>query len=75
MVGVDCTTSAEQSKHLFVDPNKFVQHIDELLLHKKITTNELIETVDGKYLERDYIPIFIKNVYKGHLWKIYRCNQ
>lgn len=69
MVGVDCTTSAEQSKHLFVDPNKFVQHIDELLLHKKITTNELIETVDGKYLERDYIPIFIKNVYKGHLWK------
>lgn len=69
MVGVDCTTSAEQSKHLFVDPNKFVQHIDELLLHKKITTNELIETVDGKYLERDYISIFIKNVYKGHLWK------
>lgn len=69
MVGVDCTESAEQTKHLFVDSENFSPRISELLLHKRITTNELIETVDGRYLERDYIPIFIKNIYKGHLWK------
>ncbi len=69
MIGADCTESAEQSKHLFVDSENFAPRINELLTHKKITTNELIETVDGKYLDRDYIPIFIKNVYKGHLWK------
>ncbi len=69
MIGVDCTESVEQSKHLFVDSENFGPRITELLLHKKIVTNELIETVHGKFLERDYIPIFIKNVYKGHLWK------
>lgn len=69
MVGADCTESAQQSKHLFVAPDQFVTRINELLLHQKIATNELIETIDGKYLERDYIPIFIKSVYKGHLWK------
>lgn len=69
MVGVDCTESAEQTKHLFVDSENFSPRISELLLHKRITTNELIETADGRFLERDYVPIFIKNIYKGHLWK------
>jgi PAS domain S-box-containing protein len=31
--------------------------------------NELLETLEGRFLERDYIPIFIEGEYKGHLWK------
>lgn len=27
--------------------------------------NELLETVDGRFLEREYIPIFIDNEHKG----------
>ncbi|QQV03424.1 MULTISPECIES: PAS domain S-box protein [Chryseobacterium] len=69
MIGADCTNSAEESKSLFKNENHFVERINEILDKKKIVTNELLETQSGKFLERDYIPIFINDHYKGHLWK------
>lgn len=69
LIGADCTNAAEQSKHLFKYPHLFPERIDQILHYKKLTTNEILETVEGKFLERDYIPIVINNVYKGHLWK------
>ena len=69
LVGADCSESAEESKGLFKDPEQFVKRIDELLLLQTPCFNEIIETAEGSIMERDYIPIFIDNVYKGHLWK------
>ncbi|CAA7195218.1 PAS domain S-box protein [Chryseobacterium potabilaquae] len=69
MVGLDCTHSAEQSKSIFKNEDQFPQRINEILYEKKIVTNELLETKDGRFLERDYIPIFLHDRYKGHLWK------
>lgn len=69
MIGVDCTNSAEQSKDMFQNPSEFSPRIDTILKEKKLTTNELLQTVDNRFLERDYIPIYIKDIYKGHLWK------
>ncbi|MDN5396060.1 MAG: PAS domain S-box protein, partial [Chryseobacterium sp.] len=69
MIGIDCTNSAEESKALFTNEDHFVQRINEILKEKKIVTNELLETKNGRFLERDYIPIFINDYYKGHLWK------
>lgn len=69
MIGLDCTNSAEESKALFKNEDYFVQRINQILKEKKIVTNELLETRDGKFLERHYIPIFINDHYKGHLWK------
>lgn len=69
MIGVDCSNSAEQSKHMFVNAESFGPRIEEIISNKKIQTDELLETVTGKFLERDYIPIFIGNEYKGHLWR------
>lgn len=69
MMGIDCTNSAEQSKHLFKNPEKFVNRINNTLINKNVETNELLETTDHRFFERDYIPIYIANEYKGHLWK------
>lgn len=69
MIGADCTNSAEDSKSLFKNEVHFVERINEILKEKKIVTNELLETQNGNFLERDYIPIFINDYYKGHLWK------
>jgi len=69
MIGLDCTNSAEESKGLFKDEDYFVRRISEILQEKKIVTNELLEMKNGKFLERDYIPIFINDTYQGHLWK------
>lgn len=69
MIGLDCTNSAEESKGMFKDQEGFVERINQILKEKKLVTNELLEMQNGKFLERDYIPIFINDQYQGHLWK------
>jgi PAS domain S-box-containing protein len=69
MIGADCAKSAEQSKHLFKNADHFQYRIENIIKQKKVCTNELLETIDNRFFERDYIPIYIDNKYKGHLWK------
>lgn len=67
--GVDCSNSAEESKSLFLDPDKFVSRIDKALSKREKETGVLLETVTGRFFERDYIPIRSNSgVYLGHLW-------
>lgn len=68
LLGSDCSDSAEQTKGLFKDPEGFVNGIQRLLKNKQLVTGELLEMLDGRVLERDYIPIFVENIYKGHFW-------
>ncbi len=67
--GMDCTGMAEQSKHLFTQPDSFLATVTQLLLEKKPVIGEELELVDGRILTRDYVPIFMDDSYAGHLWK------
>lgn len=69
LVGIDCVPLAEQSKHLFKEPELFVSRISNLLEKREIVVDEQIEMADGRVLERDYIPIYLDGDYKGHLYK------
>ena len=69
MIGIDCTDSAEQSKELFKESELFSPRIIDILQEKIAVTDELLETFDNRFLARDYVPIFINNEYRGHLWK------
>lgn len=66
--GVDCSNAAEETKKLFKNPDSFVSNIRKILQEKQLVTGEVLELVTGSILQRDYIPIFIDNNYKGHLW-------
>ncbi|WP_411893322.1 PAS domain S-box protein [Winogradskyella sp. A2] len=68
LVGQDCSESAEQSKAMFEDPKGFVARIDDILKQKKLVVGDELKMVNGKILERDYIPIFRDTEYHGHLW-------
>ncbi len=68
MIGFDCSDSAEQSKHFFKDPEKFVSDINEVLANRKKVIDFHLLLKDNKVYSRDYIPVFIDNIYKGHLW-------
>lgn len=69
LVGADCSEAAEQSKVLFKDPNGFISRVNSLLAAKELVISDLLEMKDGRFLERDYIPVFEGNNYQGHLWK------
>ncbi|MGZ9735790.1 PAS domain S-box protein [Flavobacterium sp. GNP002] len=64
-----CSNLAEGSDELFKNPESFKQGINRIIDNQVIITNELLETADNRFLERDYIPIFINEEHKGHLWK------
>ena len=68
MIGQDCKDAAQQSKHLFKEPEEFVKLVDVITTKKTIVLGEELLMTDGKVLKLDYIPIFIDETYKGHLW-------
>jgi len=69
LIGVDCSQSAEQSKHLFEQPEQFVERIDIILRERIAVIDEECRMFDGRILERDYIPIMLDGQYLGHLWQ------
>ncbi len=68
MIGWDCSESAEQTKYLFAEPERFVNRIIQLLHDRKLVLQEELQLADGRIFNRDYIPVFIEGDYRGHLW-------
>ena len=69
LIGADCSQAAEQSAPLFADPEAFVHRVNALLAARRQVTGDVLTMADGRVVERDYIPIFIDENYRGHLWK------
>lgn len=69
LVGMDLSQSAEKNKYLFKDPENFTLKNNCILDKKRIVVDEKLEMADGRILLRTYIPIFLENQYRGHLWE------
>ncbi|MCU0490979.1 MAG: ATP-binding protein, partial [Chloroflexaceae bacterium] len=69
LLGADCSQQAEQNKHLFADPDLYVERVNQILQKRKPVTGELLPLADGRMIERDYIPVFETGRYLGHLWQ------
>lgn len=69
MIGVDFSMLVGEYKNIFVSQSLFFSDSERYVKEKKTVTNILLETIDGRYLEQDFIPIFIDNKYKGNLWR------
>lgn len=54
---------------LTTDSSQFINRIEEIITAQKLVVNEEITLTDGRVFERDFIPVFIDKIYKGHLWK------
>jgi signal transduction histidine kinase/CheY-like chemotaxis protein/PAS domain-containing protein len=68
MQGTDCSQAAEQSADLFVDPAGFLLRVDEVLADGHPVRAERLVMVDGRVLERDYLPVHRDAELIGHLW-------
>lgn len=68
LVGADCSDAASQAAPLFADPEGFVARIAEILEAREPVTSELLVMRAGRRVERDYVPIWIEDEYRGHLW-------
>ncbi len=69
MAGMNCDESIEKNKLHFKYPKDYIDRYYKILSLRQTVTGEVIETADNRFLERDYIPIYIDNKYIGHFWK------
>ncbi|MDH3606821.1 MAG: PAS domain S-box protein [Acidimicrobiia bacterium] len=68
LVGLDCQELAEQAKGLFVDPDGFLTGIQDCITRVTPVTEEVV-LVDGRVLERDYVPVSSgEGEVAGHIW-------
>lgn len=71
LIGLDCTERAQEFKHLFVDPDLFISTTKKAIENRQPVYGQQFYLYSNIILERDYIPIFDNEIYKGHLW-LYR---
>ncbi|MEO1021306.1 MAG: ATP-binding protein [Bacteroidota bacterium] len=69
LIGYDCRSSAEQSKHLVKQPELFAPRISRIVQDRQPVVNEEVVFKNGSIFERDFIPIFNEDQYLGHLWE------
>lgn len=69
--GADCAAAAVQSAGLFSDPEAFLAGIEAVLGAAVPVAGERLRLRDGRVLERDYVPIWEDDAYRGHMW-VYR---
>ncbi len=66
--GFDSDLIAHGTKHLLKNPFQFSERMAQIIQEKEMVTAEEIELIDGRVLERTFIPIFTGDKYNGHLW-------
>lgn len=69
LIGADYLEITERSKDLFLDPEEFPRRMEQLLRAKSIVMNEHLYLADGRTFERDYIPVFVNEQCRGHVWQ------
>ena len=68
LIGLDGNEVIDKYKNSFTQPEEFISKVNTLLEHKENALNDELFLKDGRVLERNYIPIYHDNMYKGHLW-------
>lgn len=71
LIGADCVEAARASASSFEDPQGFLRGIEATLSARVPVVGEVLRMVDGRVLERDYLPIDVEGQPSGHLW-LYR---
>lgn len=65
---IDCETSAQAAKAAFLDEDAFIAGIAHRLYERQSHTGEVLELKDGRFLERQYYPLYVDDQYRGHAW-------
>jgi PAS domain S-box-containing protein len=70
LVGADHSRIFDESKIVFKNREAYAERVNAIVEKNELVIGELLETEEGYFFERDYIPIFIEQESVGHLWKL-----
>ncbi len=68
LIGEYFSFNDEKFKSLFEKSDSFLDRTNDIMEAREGVLDDELHMENGKILERDYIPIYDEEVYKGHLW-------
>ncbi|MEL6343555.1 MAG: diguanylate cyclase [Myxococcota bacterium] len=71
LIGMEWSESARDIKAQFEHADAFPERIAAIIAAREPVIAERLKTVDGRYLERDFLPVWVGSQCGGHIW-IYR---
>ncbi|MGD9931008.1 MAG: PAS domain S-box protein [Mangrovibacterium sp.] len=69
LVGSNCIIAAKEASRLMVNAEHFLSRIDETMAAGEIVVNDELALLDGRYFERDFVPIRLRDQLIGYLWQ------
>lgn len=69
MIGKSPDVYMNDATMLFKNTEEYKQRVFDILKKGNIVSGEILETIDGRFIERDYIPIMVDDECVAHLWK------
>jgi len=69
LLGKNCGDLVGGAAEMFVERERFVAGISEALSAHGPAIGETFETVDGRWLSRDFVPIQQEAIFHGYLWQ------
>jgi PAS domain S-box-containing protein len=69
LIGQDCTPMAGTMMPLFTEAEAFPTRISQILGARQTVVGEELQLVDGRVLERDFVPIRVAGADYDHLWQ------
>jgi PAS domain S-box-containing protein len=68
LTDLTCSSAREMLKSHFTTEDMFISRIDDILKKEQVVLNEILELKDGRYVSRDYTPIFHNKRLQAHIW-------
>lgn len=68
LVGQFCAPMAQQSAGLFCDEQEFIREIEQLIVDGEPVIGKVLECKDGRFVQRDFVPIRSDGAVHGLLW-------
>jgi PAS domain S-box-containing protein len=68
LIGTDSSKTIHLAKYYFKNADTFETEIELLKKERELVTGQKLEMLDGRVFERDFIPIWNGELYKGNLW-------
>ena len=69
LLGTHCSKARKNLQGFFVDEDSYSSNIIERISNAKPVLNEVLELKDGRFLARDYVPIYFKGELESHVWR------
>jgi PAS domain S-box-containing protein len=68
LINTKSSVTIDHANHFFKNRESFESNIKQYKQEKKIISGEILEMVDGRFFEIDFIPIWNEGNYNGNLW-------